>query len=99
MILYAVRNERGPAWDWSRSMREQDRWNDHAAFMDALADERFIVAGGPIGEGKDEGALHIVQAESPAAGRSRLAADPWVTMGLLRVGSIEPWVILLGKLG
>jgi uncharacterized protein YciI len=79
-------------------MREQKQWNEHAAFMDALADERFILAGGPIGDGRQEGALHIVRAESANAVRARLESDPWVKMGLLTVGAIEPWTVLLGKL-
>ena len=29
-------------------MREQAEWNAHAAFMNDLADEGFVVAGGPL---------------------------------------------------
>jgi uncharacterized protein YciI len=79
-------------------MREQRRWNEHAAFIDALVEERFLLVGGPIGTGRGEGALHVVSADSPESVRLRLQADPWVDMGLLRVGTIEPWTILLGKL-
>jgi hypothetical protein len=32
-------------------MREQDAWDEHAAFMEALVDDGFVVLGGPIGEG------------------------------------------------
>jgi uncharacterized protein YciI len=94
-MYFAVIRERGQAWDASRSMRAQDRWTEHAAFMDALADEGFVVQGGPLG---DEALfLLIVDAESVVAVRARLAADPWVPMGLLRIGSVEPWEILLGR--
>jgi len=30
--------------------REQAGWEEHAAFMDALADEGFILFGGPVTE-------------------------------------------------
>ena len=36
---FAVIRERGPAWDAERGMRKQDGWDDHAAFMDALASD------------------------------------------------------------
>jgi hypothetical protein len=32
-------------------MREQDCWDEHATFMDALADEGSVILGGPLGEG------------------------------------------------
>jgi len=77
-------------------MRQQDRWDAHAAFMDALADEGFVVVGGPLGGGSQF--LLIINAESEAAIEARLAADPWVPMRLLRIARIEPWEILLGRL-
>ena len=86
----------GPAWDASVGMREQERWDEHAAFMDGLVDDGFIVIGGPLGDGTKF--LHIVDAESEQAIEARLAEDPWEPMGLLRTAAIEPWEILLGSL-
>ena len=48
-MFFAVRLERGGPWDWSRDLREQDGWDEHARFMDALAEDGFIVLGGPVG--------------------------------------------------
>jgi hypothetical protein len=48
-MMFAVRLKRGGPWDWSRDLREQDGWDEHARFMDALVDEGFIVLGGPLG--------------------------------------------------
>jgi uncharacterized protein YciI len=90
---FAVTREPGPAWDVARPMREQERWDDHAAFMDRLAEERFIVLGGPVGDGSRF--LHIVEAESAQAVEARLAEDPWAPNGMLRNASIEPWQVLL----
>jgi len=99
MPYFVVINERGSAWDWSRPMREQHEWDAHAAFMDALAEARFIVAGGPLG-GEDDAArvLHVVEAEDRSAVERRLERDPWLAMNLLKRASVEPWTVLLGGL-
>ena len=49
--------------------------------------------GGPVGDGKR--VLMVVDAENRTDVEARLAPDPWMTMGILRVGAIEPWEILL----
>jgi len=91
---YVVRRARGPAWDHSRRRREQDRWDEHAAFMDALVDEGFVVLGGPLGEGDGHDALNIVKADSEASVRARLADDPWGE-DMLATVSVEPWSVFL----
>jgi uncharacterized protein len=96
MTYFAVTTESGPAWDGTRSMREQEQWAEHATFMNALAEERFVVLGGPLGDGTRR--LLVIDAESEEAIRLRLAADPWNRMGLLRTVSVEHWEILLGDL-
>jgi len=98
MKYFAVTRERGPAWNSSVSMREQKQWNDHASFMDALAEEGSVVLGGPLGEGERRFLL-IFNADSEKAIEKRLAADPWTQMRLLQVTKIEPWEILLKNLG
>ncbi len=59
----------GPAWDPARPRRAQDGWEKHAAFMDALADEGFVVLGGPVGDVETGRALVVVRAESEDAVR------------------------------
>ena len=78
-------------------MRRQAAWDEHAAFMDALANERFIVAGGPLGD-EDSAArvMHVISAPDAGAIEGRLAEDPWTPMDLLKTVSIEPWTVLLG---
>jgi hypothetical protein len=41
--------------------------------------------------------LHVVEAADEQAVRDRLAQDPWAALGLLRVGSLEPWALWLGR--
>jgi uncharacterized protein YciI len=91
---WLVRNAKGPEWDHSRPRREQDGWDEHAAFMDALASDGFVVLGGPVGDGDGEDALLVVQAEDEEAIRARLVPDPWAN-GMLWIRSIEPWNVLL----
>jgi uncharacterized protein YciI len=60
--------------------------------MDALAEEGFVVLGGPIGEGDGDNALMIVDAESEASVRARLAEDPWQE-DMLTTESVRPWSV------
>jgi uncharacterized protein YciI len=82
----------GPLWDASRPLEEQSDWPAHAAFMDGLVDDRFIVLGGPLHD--EHRVAHAVEAESEEAIRATLARDPWSETHL-RVGSIDPWTIRL----
>jgi uncharacterized protein YciI len=91
---YLVRQARGPAWDHSRLRREQAGWEEHAASMDALAEEGVVLLGGPLGEGDGEDAVLVVKLESEAAIRARLAADPWMNE-VLTIRSVEPWSVWL----
>ncbi len=79
-------------------MRQQREWQAHAQLMDALVDEGFILAGGPLG-GEDDAprVLHIVAAADLAAVEAKLNEDPWTAMGLLETVSIDPWTVLLGE--
>jgi uncharacterized protein YciI len=91
--LYVVRVERGGPWDWSRELREQPGWDEHAGFMNGLVDDGLIVLGGPV-EG-DREVVHVVHATSEEEIRRRFAEDNWAQNGMLTVKSIERWTILL----
>ena len=93
MANFAVRLVHGPGWNPSRQIRDQDGWDEHAAFMDGLVEDRFIILGGPVGIG--EQTLHLVEAADESEIRARLARDPWAVDGLLEIGAIEPWALWL----
>jgi uncharacterized protein YciI len=93
MATFAVRLIHGPGWDPSRPIREQAGWDAHAAFMDGLVDDGFLIIGGPIGDGAQT--LHAVDAGNENDVRARFGTDPWASAGLLQVGSIEPWALWL----
>jgi uncharacterized protein YciI len=92
-VFFAVHLERGGPWDWSRDLREQDGFEEHARFMDALVEEGFIVLGGPLEGGRD--VLLAIETPSEEDIRARLALDNWHQNGMLKIKSIEPWTILL----
>jgi uncharacterized protein YciI len=82
----------GPEWDRSRPMEEQSGWDAHAAFMDGLVDEGFIVLGGPLDD--EERVVHVIEAASEQAIRDTLARDPWSESHLV-IDSIDPWTLRL----
>ena len=95
--LFLVRVERGGPWDWSKNMREQELWAEHARFMNGLVDDGLILLGGPLGGERE--AFHVVDASSEDELRARFAEDPWARNGMLTVKSVERWTILLSPEG
>jgi uncharacterized protein YciI len=98
MSLFAVIRQAGPAWTDGQGMAEQPAVSEHAAFMNELAEQEFVLFGGPLA-GSEHGrvrALLIVNAESEAEIHRRLADDPWEPTEQLITVSIEPWKILVG---
>jgi uncharacterized protein YciI len=91
-MFHVVVRQTGPRWDASRPMEEQSDWDAHAAFMDGLVDDGFIVLGGPVAN--ERRVVHAVEAESEDAVRATLARDPWSGTHLV-LDSIEPWTIRL----
>ena len=82
----------GPEWKPGRPLEQQSGWDAHAAFMDGLVDDGFIVLGGPLAD--EHRVVHVVEAQSADAVRARFARDPWSGTHLV-VDSVEPWTIRL----
>jgi hypothetical protein len=95
--LWAVRRRRGGPWDWSRGLREQDGWDEHAALMDRWVDEGLIVLGGPLEDDRD--VLLVLDAPSEEAIHAKLAEDNWTKDGRLETVGVERWTILLDGRG
>jgi uncharacterized protein YciI len=97
MSHYAVIREAGPGWT-NGGIADQPDVAGHAAFMNGLADEGFVLFAGPLA-GSEKArlrALLIVDTDSEDEIRHRLAADPWVRTDRLVITSIEPWSLLVG---
>ena len=91
-MFFVVQRRSGPRWDPTRRLEEQDGWEEHAAFMDALVEAGFVVLGGPLADGSR--VVLAIEAESEAAVRARLGGDPWHESHLA-IDSVEPWTIRL----
>ncbi len=91
-MFLVVLHRSGPQWDPSRPLEEQSGWPAHAAFMDGLVNDGFIVLGGPLSD--EHRVAHAVEAESEDEIRATLERDPW-SESHLRVASIDLWTIRL----
>ena len=98
MSLFAVTREAGPKWIDGKGAFDQPGVNDHAAFMNALADDGVVQLAGPLA-GSEVGrirALVVLDAASEADVYRRLAADPWTRTDRLITTSVEPWSLMVG---
>jgi hypothetical protein len=93
--LFVVIRAHGADWQRDRTLQEQAEWDAHAVFMNALADDGFVVLAGSLG---DDDAMLVVRAESEDAVRTGLADDPWTKSGLLRTTLVAPWTLRVGSL-
>jgi len=91
-MFLVVLQRSGPEYDHSKPLEEQSGWEEHAAFMDGLVDDGFIVLGGVLGD--EVRTAHAVEADSEDAIREGLARDPWSGTHLV-VDSIDQWTIRL----
>ena len=85
----AVTMENGPRWDYSRGRGEQQAWREHAAFMDSLFEDGFLVLGGPLGDLDGRYTMHLIEAADEAEIEARFADDPWAPLEMLRIARIE----------
>jgi hypothetical protein len=92
--LFAVTLSRGPAWNAELPMEQQVEWDAHAALMDAMDAEGFVVIGGPLDD--TPYVLLAIRADDPVEIRTRLDADPWHANRLLEISRIAPWTLRLG---
>ncbi len=97
MPYFVIVRKRSTGWDWSKPMRRQAAWDDHAAFMDRMAAGGFIVAAGPLGDEDDAPeVMHVASAADRNVVERCMAEDPWTPMHLLETVSVTAWTVLLG---
>ena len=97
MSTFAVIREAGPGWH-DGGIYDQPAVDEHATFMNALANSGFILFAGPLA-GTEHGrvrVLLIVNAEDEHQIHRQLADDPWIPTEQLVTVRIEPWQILVG---
>ena len=96
MTYFVVLRRSGPEWKSGLPLEEQSGWDEHAAFMDQLVDDGFVLLGGPLANDESR-AILVVRADDEDAVRRTLADDPWHETHLV-VDSIDAWTIRLGAL-
>lgn len=98
MSYFVVNRNAGPAWTEGKGAFEQPGVDDHAAFMNTLADDGIVLFAGPLA-GTEHDRIHVllvINAESEADVHDRLAADPWAQTQRLVTTSVEPWNLFVG---
>jgi uncharacterized protein YciI len=81
--------------DSAKGTREQQYWDEHAAFIDGLVDEGFILLGGPLVD--EGGAILVVYAEDEREVREKMKDDPWYVHGILALESVKRWDIFIDR--
>jgi uncharacterized protein YciI len=90
---FVVISSAGPSHDHSKGTREQPLWDEHAAFIDQLVAEGFILMGGPFPD--EGGSMLIVNANDENEVRETLKNDPWMKHGVLELVSVKRWQIFI----
>jgi len=91
--MFIAISSAAPNRDPSKGTREQSFWNEHAAFIDQLVDDGFILMGGPLVD--EGGALLIVNANDEREVREKLKNDPWFEKGILKLEAVKRWQIFI----
>jgi uncharacterized protein YciI len=98
MSCFAVIREAGPAWEDEKGAFGQPAVNEHAAYMNALADQGLVLFAGPLA-GSEHGRIRVLliaDADNETAIHARLADDPWQRANRIVTASVEPWNLFVG---
>lgn len=93
--LFSVTRSRGSGWESTLPQEQQADWAAHAAFMNGLEGDGFVVVGGPLEE--TPYTLLAIRAGDVAEVRGRLAEDPWEANRVLETTRIVAWNLALGQ--
>jgi uncharacterized protein YciI len=91
--IFLAFSSAGPNRDFSKDAREQAFWDEHAAFIDQLVADSFILMGGPLVD--EGGSLLIFNAENESEVREKLKNDPWMKHGILKLESVKRWQVFI----
>jgi uncharacterized protein len=90
-----VRFRAGPTWI-SGPSREQQGWNEHAAYVDDLVDRGIFVLGGPLTD--NSGAVVVLENVNVEDARRLVDADPFVHNGVFVLESVDEWTVYVDQL-
>jgi uncharacterized protein len=93
MKTIAVFLHPGKHWNPDLGVREQEYWDEHARFMDALFDAGQIILAGPFAD--SSGSMVILNCEGTDAARMIFQEDPWAKQDILVAREFREWNIFL----
>ena len=93
--LFVVIRRYGPPYAGGLPLEEQQDWEAHAVFMDALEAEGLVRLGGPLEERED--VLLVFRAKDKDEIELRLADDPWTKSGILSTARVSRWSLRIGE--
>lgn len=93
-MFFVVERRSGPEWDPRLPLEQQSGWVEHAAFMDRLVEDGFVVLGGPLAD--ELRVILAVEATDADEVRAVLAQDPWSGTHLV-IESVDAWTIRLRR--
>ncbi|HEV8205237.1 MAG TPA: hypothetical protein VGR04_00940 [Acidimicrobiia bacterium] len=98
MSYFVVIRDAGPAWTHGKGAFEQPGVDEHAAFMNTLADDGILLFAGPLAGTEQDRirALLVMNAKIESDIHDHLAADPWAQTQRLVTTSVEPWNLFVG---
>ena len=98
MSYFAVTRTAGPAWADGKGIFEQPDVDDHATFMNTLAERGSVLFAGPLA-GTEHGRIRvllIMDVTDEAEVHRLLADDPWARAERIVVVSVEAWNVFVG---
>jgi uncharacterized protein YciI len=98
MSLFAVTRQAGPSWTPGKGAFEQPGVDGHAAYMNGLAEDGFVLFAGPLAGSEHDRirVLLIAEAGSETDVQRRLADDPWERDQRIVTTRVEPWTLFVG---
>jgi uncharacterized protein len=94
-VRVVVRWRAGPAWT-SGPPEEQDRWEEHAAFIDRLIERGIFVMGGPFAD--YSGSHTLLENVSEEEARELVLQDPFVENGVFELEDVRAWNVYVDQL-
>jgi uncharacterized protein len=90
-----VRFRAGPSWTVG-GVREQQDWDAHAEFVDALIERGTFVMGGPFSD--NSGSMSLLEGVDAEEARRLVEEDPFMKNGVFVLEEIREWNVFVDEL-
>ena len=90
-----VRFKAGPTWT-SGGVREQQDWDAHADYVDALIEQGTFVMGGPFAD--SSGSMSLWEGVDIEEARRIIDEDPFMKNGVFELEEVREWDVFVDEL-